>query len=273
MKKLFRIALFILITLVLLSCQTVSNAANTPTPTPPSDEIIDTKGVPIRLVPAGEFIMGSENADSNERPSHKVYQDAFYMDTYEVTNALYQVCVNAGGCTPPQETFSETRPDYYGGSKFEDFPVLNVDWNQASAYCEWRGGSLPTEAQWEKAARGTDERIRPWGNGVSCDQVGYMDCVDDTVKVGSYESGMSPYGMYDMAGNVWEWVADWYSETYYQNSPYENPLGPENGMVRVIRGGAWNNNEDYLRTSVRDGYPPEEFREFIGFRCAQPASP
>ncbi|MBL8076942.1 MAG: formylglycine-generating enzyme family protein [Anaerolineales bacterium] len=233
----------------------------------------EDKGETMHLVPAGEFIMGSETADGNERPSHKVYLDAFQMDVYEVTNAMYQACVEADGCTPPQAAGSKTQPDYYESSKFRDFPVLNVDWNQAGAYCEWRGGSLPTEAQWEKAARGTDERVRPWGSGISCNEAGYLGCVDDTVNVGSYEAGLSPYGMYDMAGNVWEWVADWYSETYYQNSPYENPLGPEDGMVRVIRGGAWNNNEEYLRTSVRDGYAADEFREFIGFRCAQTALP
>ncbi|MBK7448810.1 MAG: SUMF1/EgtB/PvdO family nonheme iron enzyme [Anaerolineales bacterium] len=214
---------------------------------------------------------GSENADNTERPNHKVYLDAFQMDVRRSDQRDVSGMWRRGAALRRRRPGSETRSDYYGSSKFEDFPVLNVDWNQASAYCEWRGGSLPTEAQWEKAARGTDERILPWGNGVSCDQVGYMDCVDDTVKVGSYESGMSPYGVYDMAGNVWEWVADWYSETYYQNSSYENPLGPENGMVRGFAAGVIIMKITCAPPFATD--TPGRIQEFIGFRCAQPASP
>jgi eukaryotic-like serine/threonine-protein kinase len=171
-------------------------------------EITDAKGVSMVLVPAGEFIMGSESGDDDEKPVHTVYLDAYYIDKYEVTNAAYKVCVDAGGCTPPMQTNSYSRSSYYDNSEFDDYPVIYVDWNRATDYCEWRDTSLPTETQWEKAARGTDGRTYPWGEGISCKQANYYSCVGDTRKVGSYESGKSPYGIYDLAGNVWEWVAD-----------------------------------------------------------------
>jgi formylglycine-generating enzyme required for sulfatase activity len=247
----------------------------TPTATALPDEITDN-GVPMRLVPAGEFTMGSENGSSDEKPVHTVYLDAFYMDKYEVTNALYKACEEAGGCTPPKDTSSYTRSSYYGNSEFDDYPVIYVDWNQAKAYCEWRGPStgsgythLPTEAQWEKAARGADGRTYPWGEGIDCDKANYSGCKGDTTPVGSYESGQSPYGIYDLAGNVWEWTADWYSETYYQNSPTENPLGPDTGQYRVLRGGAWNNSDYYVRSSDRGNNSPVIIDNFVGFRCAR----
>ncbi len=122
----------------------------TPTGTPLPNEITDLKGVPMRLVPAGNFTMGSERYD-NEKPIHEVYLDAYYMDKYEVTNALYKACVDAGVCDPPKNSSSNTRSSYYGNSQYDDYPVIYVDWNMAKTYCEWRGAGLPTEAQWEKA--------------------------------------------------------------------------------------------------------------------------
>lgn len=243
------------------------------TAAPYSEEITDAEGVSMRLVSAGVFTMGSDEGSDYEQPVHQVYLDAFYMDIYEVTNAAYKACVEEGVCTPPHNTSSSMRDSYYGNSEFDNYPVIYVGWNQANAYCEWRGASLPTEAQWEKAARGTDDRTYPWGEGISCNQANYYHgrehCVDDTTEVGSYESGKSPYGIYDLAGNVWEWVADWYSETYYQNSPSENPSGPSSGQYRVLRGGSWNYNDYVARSAYRNFYSPDDFIYDVGFRCAR----
>jgi len=253
----------------------------TPTNTPYPSELVDEKGVYMRLVPAGEFTMGSDHGKEDEIPAHLVYLDDFYMDKYEVTNALYKACVEASGCTPLQQAISNT---------YDNYLVIKVDWKQAQDYCEWRGGSLPTEAQWEKAARGTDGRDYPWGNQfVDGSRVNFCDknCSavwtdprsDDgyasTAPVGSYESGKSPYGIYDLAGNVWEWVADWYSDTYYQNSPASNPLGPDSGQYRVLRGASWV-NVNYagnIRSANRGRLTPDSIDSTVGFHCAKDANP
>ncbi len=212
----------------------------------------DSSDASMVLIPKGEFTMGSNNGDSDEKPVHTVYLNDFYIDRYEVTNALYKDCVTAGVCDEPQNTGN------YDNSQYADHPVVYVDWYMAKTYCEWRGAQLPTEAQWEKAARGIDERTYPWGEGIACNKANYLGCVGDTKPIGSYESNISPYGVYDMAGNVWEWVADWYSEKYDQNSSAENPLGPDSGRYRVLRGGAWNQDEYLLRTSARLGSEPSD---------------
>jgi formylglycine-generating enzyme required for sulfatase activity len=234
-----------------------------------STKVSKKDGMVMVFVPAGEFMMGSNNGDSDEIPVHQVYLDAFWIDQTEVTNAMYAKCVSDSGCTPPLSSRSSSRNSYYGNSEFNDYPVVYVNWNQANAYCEWAGRSLPTEAQWEKAARGTDGRTYPWGEGINCDNANYVSggsCVGDTSKVRSYESGKSPYGAYDMAGNVWEWVNDWYSETYYQSSPSSNPTGPVSGKYRMFRGGSWLSND--VRSANRGLVPPEFFVEDFGFRCA-----
>ena len=193
-------------------------------------------------VPDGELLMGSDKsvdsqAHDDELPQHSVYLDAYWIDQTEVTNAMYEQCVSAGECTPPAKNSSYTRDFYYGNSQFDDYPVIYVDWNQAKAYCQWAGRRLPTEAEWEKAARGTDGRIYPWGNtNPDRSLLNYNGNIDDTAEVGDYPAGQSPYGALDMAGNVWEWVADWYGETYYQNSPDRNPQGPQTGEFGVLRG-------------------------------------
>ncbi len=251
-----------------------------PTATPYPTEIVDAKGVPMRFVPAGEFTMGSERSD-NERPVHTVYLDAFYIDKYEVTNAYYQACVDAGDCTPPEYTSSYTRPHYYGNFEFGSYPVIYVSRNQAETYCKWRGASLPTEAQWEKAARGIDGRTYPWGENITCHDAnfyyykryiyGHFYCVGDTITVG-YHDEETPFGIYDMAGNVWEWVADWYSATYYQNSPSSNPTGPASGEYHVVRGGSWNSDHRELVSSNRrvmtNPFGGIAYND-VGFRCAR----
>ncbi len=259
-------------------------ATETPTelPTANPDEI--TKGVSMRLVPAGEFTMGS-NKGYSEKPIHQVYLDAYYMDTYEVTNTLYEACVNVSVCDLPHETSFRTHSSYYGNSQFNDYPVINVDWYQAKIYCEWRGARLPTEAEWEKAARGMDDRSYPWGaffDGTKvnyCDKncnaaVGWVDSsyndrYAETAPVGSYPNGISPFSLYDMAGNVAEWVADWYSSTYYQIAPFENPFGPSNGEFRALRGGSWWDADFNVRTWNRSWLDPDSWDDAVGFRCAR----
>jgi eukaryotic-like serine/threonine-protein kinase len=261
----------------------VSVSHNPPTATPYPTQLTDDKGVTMRLVPAGKFTMGSENGQGDEKPVHTVYLDAFYMDKYEVTNALYKACVDAGDCTAPQQTSSYTRSSYYGNSEFDEYPVIYVGWNQAKTYCKWRGASLPTEAQWEKAARGTDARAYPWGNPFDgtklnfCDKNCPFDWADktaddgfaDTAPIGSYENGKSPYGVYDLAGNVLEWTTDWYSDTYYKNSPPSNPIGPTSGLHRVLRGGSWDKSIKIMRVSTRFFGKPDPIYYSIGFRCVR----
>jgi formylglycine-generating enzyme required for sulfatase activity len=184
----------------------------------------------MALVPAGDFLLGSEIGELDERPSQTIYLDSYYIDLYEVTNAGYAACVTAGICPPPEYQNSNLRDAYYADPAFIYYPVINVNWFNAETFCEWRGGYLPTETQWEKAGRGVDGRTYPWGEGSSCSLANQVNCIGDTVQVGSYVNSYSPYGLYDMSGNVWEWTADWYStDTYATLFPGQNPLGPETG--------------------------------------------
>ncbi len=266
-----------------------SSPTNTPaitsTPTPFPDEITNDAGATMRLIPEGEFTMGGNDGYPDERPAHLIYLNAYYMDKYEVTNSLFEACVNNGGCIPPQNLGSITNAQYYGNSQFADYPVIYVDWYQAKAYCEWRGARLPTEAEWEKAARGTDERIYPWGNSFQCKNGNFDDILgldgkyisdvkncdgyQETILVGLFDSGSSPYEIYDMAGNVWEWVGDWYDGNYYSGSPYNNPQGALTGNDRVGRGGAWDVAiTKNLLTTRRVGFDPSTAGNNLGFRCA-----
>ncbi len=232
------------------------------TPTSLPTEITAPKGVTMRLVPAGEFTMGSDEYSDDEKPAHQVYLDDFYMDIYEVTNMRYKACVEAGVCDPPASTRSSTRASYYDNPEFDNYPVITVAWEQAKTYCEWRGARLPTEAEWEKAARGTDGRIFPWGDeGVERRFANYNG--SDTSEVGVYPDGISPYGLYDMVGNVWEWVADW-DEVYPGNMVSNSEFGT---TYRVLRGGSWYNLGDNLRVSYRYRGNPDSSYVSIGFRC------
>jgi formylglycine-generating enzyme required for sulfatase activity len=221
----------------------------------------------IVFVPAGEFLMGSsENdpvADSDEKPQHPVYLDAYWIDQTEVTNAMYQRCVEAGKCTAPQHSAR------YGSTQYTHHPVMGVTWEQAQTYCAWTGRRLPTEAEWEKAARGADGRLYPWGNiAPSADLLNFNRNVGDTTEVGSYPAGASPYGALDMAGNIWEWVADRYDKSYYAKAPAENPPGPATGVTRVLRGGAWGVDPRAVRASNRFWAFPGR-NDLDGFRCAR----
>ncbi len=219
------------------------------------------------LIPAGEFQMGDHLNESwdHERPVHTVYLDAFYMDIYEVTNAQYQKFVDATG---------HSESEYSDDPNFNapDQPVIYVDWDDAMAYVEWVGKRLPTEAEWEKASRGglTGKRY-PWGDEISYDDANYdgaggKDVWPDTSSpVGSFAP--NGYGLYDMAGNVWEWCADWWDGGYYANSPDNNPLGADSGEARVLRGGSWYDASSDLRVAVRGRGFPSYSTDIVGFRC------
>jgi formylglycine-generating enzyme required for sulfatase activity len=226
-------------------------------------------GAVMVFVPAGEFQMGSTDADRDgrdeEKPAHAVTLDAFWIDKTEVTNGQYRKCVEAGTCEEPSCWDN-------GDLNATDQPVVCVTWDDAQAYAVWAGGRLPTEAEWEKAARGTDGRLYPWGSNVpDCQRANYKGCVERTVSVGSHPDGASPYGALDMAGNVWEWVADWYDETYYSSAPTHNPQGPDSGERRVIRGGSFDMSESRLRTTFRIGNLPAYSNWDLGFRVVLPA--
>jgi formylglycine-generating enzyme required for sulfatase activity len=196
-------------------------------------QISPENAVVMIFVPAGEFEMGVEDGSDREKPVHTVYLDAFWMDQTEVTNAQYEMCVDADACEPPLDYSSSTRESYFWNPDFADFPVIHVNWGNANEYCSWVGSRLPTEAEWEKAARGTDGRDFPWGESANCQKANFRyytsSCVGDTTEVGSYSEWVSPYGILDLAGNVWEWVQDWYQENYYTLSPDDNPKGPPRG--------------------------------------------
>lgn len=226
-------------------------------------------------VPAGEFRMGSSSGDVDEKPVHEVNVSGFLIDKYEVTVEEYKRCVGAGGCSTPNGTHDDSKFNNFGASGRDKHPINGVDWHQAKSYCAWAGKRLPTEVEWEKAARGTDGRKYPWGNeepscALTVMNNGGAGCGEDrTWEVGSKPRGVSPYGAHDMAGNVWEWTADWYDKSYYGSSPTRDPKGPTQGSDRVLRGGSWVNTGAFVRAALRFGYAPGYADYALGFRCVR----
>lgn len=225
-----------------------------------------------------------------ERPQHQVVLDAFAIDRHEVSNARFEKFVAATGHRTTAErdgsgwvrrekdgawTWEDVKgatwraPGGLGTSATPTHPVVQVSWGDASAYCAWAGGRLPTEAEWEKAARGADGRRYPWGNEWDATRANARHALKGTAAVGSHPSGASPYGAHDMAGNVWEWTADWYAPDYYALSPPRNPKGPATGDQRVLRGGSWINEHFFLVPSHRVEGKPGARASNLGFRCAR----
>jgi formylglycine-generating enzyme required for sulfatase activity len=217
--------------------------------------------------------MGSEAGFPNERPVHRVFVDAFYLGKHPITNAQYERFVRDTGYRVPYlddrrmqfDNWDQEKQTYPPGRT--QHPVVLVSWHDAQAYCEWAGGRLPTEAEWEKAARGGLEgQLYPWGEEIDPSLANY-DNRTGTTPIGSYSP--NEYGLYDMAGNVWEWVADWYDAKYYSHSPVSNPQGPEKGTVRVLRGGAWLLFPQFCRVAYRFRNSPDFHFNLIGFRLAR----
>jgi eukaryotic-like serine/threonine-protein kinase len=244
---------------------------------------IDEKGIPMREIPAGEFVMGSSSGELDEQPAHKVWLDRYLMDKYEVTNFEYWDCVYDDKCIRQKAEDFPFIEDYGKKvSQFEDFPVIQVNWEMARTFCEWRGARLPTEAEWEKAASGAstgegDPALYPWGNTQPTGKLAnykapsILSLVPQPKHVGTYEEGKSIYGVYEMAGNVWEWVADWMADDYYSTLPpdVKNPTGPDHGDMKGVRGGSFASSADQLRVSVRGGSDPGRANYMLGFRCAR----
>ena len=220
------------------------------------------------LVPAGEFIMGSWTGDADERPVRRVYLDAFFMDKDQMTVGQYAQFLEATSHGAPSDWHIMSR------AMHQKRPVVNVDWADAAAYCKWAGKRQPTEAEWEKAARGTDGRTYPWGNEPPTKFHWNMNkelwnSHMGLTPVGMFEDGKSPYGINDMAGNVWEWVSDWYDDDYYSTAPLRNPTGPATGISKVVRGGSWGSGPEGLRSAERETHVPSFQGYGTGFRCAK----
>ncbi|MDP1769964.1 MAG: SUMF1/EgtB/PvdO family nonheme iron enzyme [Nitrospirota bacterium] len=235
-------------------------------PQPPA-ELTGKDGAPMVLVPAGEFTMGSDKGDDDEQPIHRVFLVSFYIDKFEVTNTRFAKFVEAIQSEPPWGFADKETPVVH-----PDRPVRWVNWMDAMGYCLWAGKRLPTEAEWEKAARGTDERVYPWGNDPPTTAhavFGLKEGVDTVSPVGNRDKGRSPYGVHDMAGNLYEWTMDWYDEKFYSKIPAINPRGPAEGTVKVQRGGSYTNTPYRLRSTFRTKGDPTEHEFNVGFRCAQ----
>ncbi len=251
---------------------------------PMSPTFTGKDGAPMALIPEGSFHMGvpqaARDGGMDERPNHKVFVDSFYMDIYEVTNGRYLQFVTDTGHRVPQHPTDPTRALWEGNMMPEsvtDLPVINVDWFDSVAYCEWAGKRLPTEAEWEKAAKGDNDWRFAWGDmeptteHANFNQLAWRG-ESTLVQVGMYEKGKSPYGIYDVAGNVWEWVSDWYQVDYYSHSPTHNPQGPKKGNEKTLRSSGWQGETPQMRVFTRIKSVPTDRNDSTGFRCAQTVS-
>ncbi len=308
MKKLFPILMVLV--LFLSACGQGGDAQPTPISLPTAEPTAEPAAAPTEkpasnaelgdertasadgmiqvFIPTGTFYMGGldEDAKANEKPARRVTVSSFWMDKVEVTNGMYNLCVEAGVCAIPRDLGSATRTKYFIDPEFADYPVIFVSWEDAKTYCEWGGRRLPTEAEWEYAARGTNTFSYPWGDESPTDQLANFNyLVRDTSRVGSYPTGASSFGILDMSGNVWEWVSDFYDEKYYEGGPAQDPIGPDkpgvNGLRRSLRGGSWQDSGKDIRLSNRGfSLAPDlnadpsaqsykgEATNRIGFRCA-----
>lgn len=247
-------------------------------------------GAPMGPIPAGEFLRGRDDGDADERPARRLSLDTFRLDIYEVTNDRFARFVAATGHRTDAEKegwawvwsgrwekvrgadWRHPKGPQSGIAGLGAHPVVQVSWNDASAYCRWAGKRLPTEAEWEKAARGTDGRRWPWGDAFDrqrANVAGHEDGFAETAPVGSFPAGVSPYGIHDLAGNVWEWVADRYAADAYSKAPPRNPSGPTTGKLRVVRGGSWGGPPEWSSAVNRYSRVPDYRNNKIGFRCAQ----
>jgi formylglycine-generating enzyme required for sulfatase activity len=238
------------------------------------------------FMPGGVFRLGNDDGENDEKPSQLVQINPFYIDETEVTNSQYAQCVAASACDPPRSPNATYHDAYYGSNAFDDYPVIFVNWYDAQTFCEWREARLPSETEWEKAASfdpGQLLKLRyPWGDAFDGTKLNFCDvnCPAerhdlsvndghrDTAPVGSYGVGRSPIGIYDMAGNVMEWVQDWYDPRTYQNVSDTNPLGPADGQFKSIRGGSWLSAMAEVATTARTSFDPLVARANLGFRCA-----
>lgn len=265
-----------------------------PPPLPPGQDMV--------RIPSGPFTRGSTQGDAHERPPREIHLPAFWMDRFETTNRAFMLFAQATGYQTLAECEGQSVIYVNGGYQTVadaswkapagpgsdlvgrlDHPVVQVTWEEARAYCQWAGKRLPTEAEWEKAARGADQRTYPWGEEPpgaggryranygtdACCRESAQDGFLNTAPVGSFPSGQSPYGLHDLAGNVWEWTQDWYGETYYASGPNRAPTGPTTGAEQVLRGGSWISYLFMLRTTYRGHHTPETRHNYSGFRCAR----
>lgn len=286
------LAIFISLTYILSSCATPTPVVLvvTATPLPPTDAPVATESAPtlapvsvavagpqsgdkikwvdnsvLVYVPPSEFVMGNDGFDA---PIHNVTLDGFWIQQTEVTNRMYAQCVALGSCVPPTQ---EIGGPVYSNPEYANHPVVGVTWDQASAYCAWSLGRLPTEAEWEKSARGLSANTYPWGNDVpACDILNFGNCSGRTSEVDAFANGASFYGLYDMAGNVFEWVNDWYDQAYYQNSPQANPTGPESAQYRAIRSSSYESDPDQAASAIRHYGAQAYHSRDLGFRCVVP---
>lgn len=264
----------------------VPSSTPIPTPEPLVDERTQARMI---YMPGGIFRMGADDTNPDEAPSHLIRLDSYFIDETEVTNGQYRICVQDGECAPPSRPGATYHPAYFGDPGFDNFPVIFVNWFDARDFCAWRGARLPTEAEWERAA-GFDPTMAikytyPWGDefdgtllnfcDVNCPlddrNTDFDDEHRDTAPVASYPEGASIVGLFDVSGNVMEWVNDWYDPRFYAGSTDTNPLGPLEGEFKTVRGGSWLSSEDEVRVSGRGSYDPSVSRAHLGFRCAMTA--
>ena len=286
MKKLQALfGLGLALAILLTACAPTATPATSEPPTPTLVSVVTETAVPtlvpiqlsgpnagtvmswrdggsLAYVPAGQFTMGGNGADN---PSHSVSLSAYWISRTKITNRMYALCVGVGVCAPPVST---PGGPVYTNPTYADHPVVGVNWEQANTYCNWAGGRLPTEAEWEKAARGPGGNTYPWGNEQpSCDLLNYAGCGGSTKSVVSYPESASPYLALDMAGNAFEWVADWYDASYYATSPIQDPPGAESGVYRVIRGSSFESDSTQIASSIRRPADPNYTSRDLGFRC------